>query len=143
MFFIFYPSKIALTMLFLIIITIQGVEISIAHSGGTDSFGCHAGSKPYHCHGGPDNSNNFINSNSIEEPTIYRSTKNNSNADFLYFYFALSSLVGFINYLNRKNEIGKNNDFDKNKMGAVGYGVTCFIASYILLIIFASPKGFF
>lgn len=23
-----------------------------AHSGGTDANGCHAGSKPYHCHGG-------------------------------------------------------------------------------------------
>jgi hypothetical protein len=23
-----------------------------AHSGGTDRYGCHAGSKPYHCHGG-------------------------------------------------------------------------------------------
>ncbi|MEM9060401.1 MAG: YHYH domain-containing protein [Pseudomonadota bacterium] len=22
----------------------------IAHSGGTDANGCHAGSKPYHCH---------------------------------------------------------------------------------------------
>ena len=44
-------------MIFLIIITVQGVEISIAHSGGTNSSGCHAGSKPYHCHGGPDNYN--------------------------------------------------------------------------------------
>ena len=23
-----------------------------AHSGGTDAYGCHAGSRPYHCHGG-------------------------------------------------------------------------------------------
>lgn len=22
----------------------------LAHSGGTDANGCHAGSKPYHCH---------------------------------------------------------------------------------------------
>lgn len=24
--------------------------LAMAHSGGTDSEGCHAGSKPYHCH---------------------------------------------------------------------------------------------
>ena len=23
---------------------------ALAHSGGTDKNGCHAGSKPYHCH---------------------------------------------------------------------------------------------
>lgn len=23
-----------------------------AHSGGTDRYGCHGGSRPYHCHGG-------------------------------------------------------------------------------------------
>ena len=27
-------------------------SILYAHSGGTDSNGCHAGSQPYHCHGG-------------------------------------------------------------------------------------------
>jgi hypothetical protein len=27
---------------------------SFAHSGGTDSNGCHAGSQPYHCHNGGD-----------------------------------------------------------------------------------------
>ena len=25
-------------------------SLSLAHSGGTDSNGCHAGSQPYHCH---------------------------------------------------------------------------------------------
>lgn len=25
-------------------------SFSYAHSGGTDSKGCHAGTKPYHCH---------------------------------------------------------------------------------------------
>ena len=25
-------------------------EISVSHSGGTNSCGCHAGKKPYHCH---------------------------------------------------------------------------------------------
>lgn len=23
---------------------------AIAHSGGTDAYGCHAGTQPYHCH---------------------------------------------------------------------------------------------
>lgn len=26
--------------------------VLMAHSGGTDSNGCHSGSQPYHCHGG-------------------------------------------------------------------------------------------
>lgn len=26
--------------------------VATAHSGGTDKYGCHAGSQPYHCHGG-------------------------------------------------------------------------------------------
>lgn len=26
------------------------VGVANAHSGGTDENGCHAGSKPYHCH---------------------------------------------------------------------------------------------
>ncbi|MDO0945334.1 MULTISPECIES: YHYH domain-containing protein [Chromohalobacter] len=26
------------------------VGVAHAHSGGTDENGCHAGSKPYHCH---------------------------------------------------------------------------------------------
>lgn len=24
--------------------------LAYSHSGGTDKFGCHGGSKPYHCH---------------------------------------------------------------------------------------------
>ncbi|WP_328187637.1 YHYH domain-containing protein [Marinobacter sp. OP 3.4] len=26
------------------------IGVAHAHSGGTDKNGCHAGSKPYHCH---------------------------------------------------------------------------------------------
>lgn len=26
------------------------LEPAFSHSGGTDDFGCHAGSQPYHCH---------------------------------------------------------------------------------------------
>ena len=26
------------------------VEPAFSHSGGTDDFGCHSGSQPYHCH---------------------------------------------------------------------------------------------
>ena len=25
-------------------------NLASAHSGGTNKYGCHAGSKPYHCH---------------------------------------------------------------------------------------------
>ncbi len=32
--------------------TVLASSHAISHSGGTDSSGCHAGSKPYHCHGG-------------------------------------------------------------------------------------------
>ena len=28
------------------------LQAAIAHSGGTDAYGCHAGRLPYHCHGG-------------------------------------------------------------------------------------------
>lgn len=28
----------------------SGANLAHAHSGGTDSNGCHAGSQPYHCH---------------------------------------------------------------------------------------------
>ena len=28
----------------------MGIEIAYSHSGGLNSKGCHAGSKPYHCH---------------------------------------------------------------------------------------------
>jgi len=28
----------------------EQVDIRNDHSGGTDSSGCHAGTKPYHCH---------------------------------------------------------------------------------------------
>jgi len=29
------------------------VSSAFAHSGGTDAYGCHSGSEPYHCHGSP------------------------------------------------------------------------------------------
>jgi len=32
------------------IITVLATSTAFAHSGGTDAKGCHAGSKPYHCH---------------------------------------------------------------------------------------------
>ena len=38
-------------MRFLVILLLFGLpNSSIAHSGGLDKQGCHAGSKPYHCH---------------------------------------------------------------------------------------------
>lgn len=32
------------------VITVLTTSTAFAHSGGTDANGCHAGSKPYHCH---------------------------------------------------------------------------------------------
>jgi hypothetical protein len=34
----------------LILACLSFSSVSFAHSGGTDSNGCHAGTKPYHCH---------------------------------------------------------------------------------------------
>ena len=31
-------------------ISLLTASLANAHSGGTDKKGCHAGSKPYHCH---------------------------------------------------------------------------------------------
>ncbi len=35
----------------ILILSIMTTNVGFAHSGGTDSNGCHAGSQPYHCHG--------------------------------------------------------------------------------------------
>ena len=32
------------------LITLMATTTAFAHSGGTNAAGCHAGSKPYHCH---------------------------------------------------------------------------------------------
>ncbi|MBD5770159.1 YHYH domain-containing protein [Marinomonas colpomeniae] len=34
----------------LFFVSLMAVSFVQAHSGGTDKNGCHAGSKPYHCH---------------------------------------------------------------------------------------------
>ncbi|WP_139707448.1 YHYH domain-containing protein [Aeromonas allosaccharophila] len=34
----------------LFFVTLIATSIAQAHSGGTDANGCHAGTKPYHCH---------------------------------------------------------------------------------------------
>jgi len=34
----------------LFFVTLMTASFVQAHSGGTDKYGCHAGSKPYHCH---------------------------------------------------------------------------------------------
>ncbi len=31
-------------------VAVTAVSGALAHSGGTDKDGCHAGKKPYHCH---------------------------------------------------------------------------------------------
>lgn len=35
---------------FWVFISVFWVSLCLAHSGGTDKYGCHAGSQPYHCH---------------------------------------------------------------------------------------------
>ena len=42
-----------LTTILLIVPTLLGSLAASAHSGGLDANGCHAGSKPYHCHRSP------------------------------------------------------------------------------------------
>lgn len=34
----------------LLFTSLLAIGVAQAHSGGTDSDGCHAGTKPYHCH---------------------------------------------------------------------------------------------
>ena len=34
----------------MLLFSLVSVESAFSHSGGTDDFGCHAGSQPYHCH---------------------------------------------------------------------------------------------
>ncbi len=47
---------------------------TFAHSGGTDSRGCHAGSQPYHCHnpksGNSSSSSTSSSSNSISDSNV-------------------------------------------------------------------------
>ena len=33
------------------LVVLNSASDTLAHSGGTDANGCHAGSQPYHCHG--------------------------------------------------------------------------------------------
>ena len=44
-------KSIFLTALIAGLIVVTGPVVASAHSGGTDAYGCHAGSRPYHCHG--------------------------------------------------------------------------------------------
>lgn len=34
----------------MLLVSLISLEPAFSHSGGTDDFGCHAGSQPYHCH---------------------------------------------------------------------------------------------
>lgn len=49
--------------LLLLIAAVAFSNLSLSHSGGTDSNGCHSGSQPYHCH----NDNNSSSSSSDSE----------------------------------------------------------------------------
>jgi hypothetical protein len=35
-----------------VFVTLAFPTVVQGHSGGTDQYGCHAGSQPYHCHNG-------------------------------------------------------------------------------------------
>lgn len=142
MFFIFLNPKIVLTMIFLIIITVQGVEISIAHSGGTDSFGCHAGSKPYHCHGGPDNSNYNLTDGGQVLFDRYKNgyTPENSYDDKSKIPLLLIPLVGVIAGCIRQDDINDNKNYDMTgKLGGIGFGIFWAIITYIVLSWFYYP----
>ena len=47
---IVYKRIITMKFTVLAIVTLLSATSAFAHSGGTDASGCHAGSKPYHCH---------------------------------------------------------------------------------------------
>lgn len=43
--------KKVIALFFVVLVTAASSSAVVyAHSGGTNSLGCHAGSKPYHCH---------------------------------------------------------------------------------------------
>lgn len=43
--------KKVVALFFAVLVTATAAASVVhAHSGGTNSLGCHAGSKPYHCH---------------------------------------------------------------------------------------------
>jgi hypothetical protein len=143
MFFMFYPSRIVLTILFLIVITIQGVEISIAHSGGTDSFGCHAGSKPYHCHGGPDNSNyNLTDGERVLLDRYQNGYTPEKSYKRLLIPYGVILLVGFVAGCIRQDEINQNKNFNENKLRGFGFGVFWAIITFIILSNTSSPISF-
>ena len=138
-------SKRVFIMFFLslILITFYGEDISAAHSGGTDSFGCHAGSKPYHCHGTPDNSNNGDGYNynyggiynykngGGSSVTLYNKENvfGNNYDSFGTYHFFGSCLVGVIGYFKRKYDISRNKNLDK--LCASDFGSTCLIVWFL------------
>ena len=83
--------------LFIIINIIEAIIIipALAHSGGLDSSGCHAGSRPYHCHRAssgiripsistykPQNSYTIPTPNSVEEAIIKKTWRNICNCPY-------------------------------------------------------------
>ena len=43
-------SEVKMKRLVIACMFILSSNFALAHSGGTDANGCHAGTKPYHCH---------------------------------------------------------------------------------------------
>jgi hypothetical protein len=125
-------------MLFLsfIIITYYGAVVSAAHSGNTDSFGCHAGSKPYHCHGRPDNSNYNITDGERVLLDRYKNgyTPINSYDNKSTTPLLLIPLVGIIAGFIRNDDINNNKNYDQTgKLDPIGFGICWAIITYCLL----------
>ena len=59
---------IALIMFLFLLVS---VEPAFSHSGGTDSSGCHAGSRPYHCHDDDDDKGVLLQDRRIPMEALY------------------------------------------------------------------------
>lgn len=82
---------------------------SVAHSGGTDDNGCHAGSEPYHCHNGGDSSGS------------------SGGADTAIAVGAAVLVVGVIWYYSQCNE--ESDRFSHQKASARGWAPTVELSS--------------
>ncbi len=63
---------------------------TLAHSGGTDSNGCHAGSQPYHCHNGGSSNSSGLGSTGVDAWDINLGYKWSIDGQSPIPYFGLS-----------------------------------------------------
>jgi hypothetical protein len=83
-----------------------------AHSGGTDSSGCHAGSKPYHCH---NSGNNYQKTNSytVSKNDIDEKQKKNQEKEDLKFVVEMmigAKYVGSCDFYKQINIFQKSTE---------------------------------